>query len=249
MKIETDVTVETPESVWLTFTPAGVWVRFRAYVLDVLVRGVVAGAFLFVLALLTHIALGDVGNGMLLVLLFAFEWLYAWFFEAFMNGQTPGKRMTGIRVISTNGAPISFQAAMLRNLLRGADVLPTAYAVGLVTALSTRRFQRLGDLAAATMVIHERRVRLRRSTGKSDIEPIAADERTTRYRPDDRLLALLERLYERRGAIPRARANEIAAPIAGEIALRMGYEGDVDQAPAAFLCRVFRTFADRGATE
>ena len=77
-------------------------------------------------------------------------------FETLASGRTPGKRITGLRVVTTEGAPVHFLTSAIRNLLRLVDILPGTYTVGIVTIVLTRRNQRLGDLAAGTLVVRER---------------------------------------------------------------------------------------------
>ena len=88
----------------------------------------------------------------------AFLLFYGYFaaFEAFWHGQTPGKRLIGLRVLSVTGRPARLDEAILRNLLRVVDQLPGVYAIGIVTMLISTRNQRLGDLAAGTVVVHEK---------------------------------------------------------------------------------------------
>jgi hypothetical protein len=93
------------------------------------------------------------GGGFFLIFLFAIEWLYPVLFEVFRRGQTPGKKMLGISVINDDLTPVTLGNSLVRNLLRTVDFLPLFYLVGLITMLSNRRFQRLGDLAAGTLVI------------------------------------------------------------------------------------------------
>ena len=79
------------------------------------------------------------------------------------NGQTPGKRVAGIRVLTTRGEPVTLVHALVRNLMRLVDILPTSYMVGAICILVTRRSQRLGDLAAGTVVVRERHAELPRT--------------------------------------------------------------------------------------
>ena len=73
------------------------------------------------------------------------------------NGQTPGKRALRIRVIQDNGLPLTTNATLTRNLVRLFDYFPALYAVGLVVMFATKHTQRLGDLAARTVVVREQR--------------------------------------------------------------------------------------------
>ena len=84
---------------------------------------------------------------------FLLGWIYTIFFELHQDA-TPGKRIMGLRVVHSNGTPISWQASTIRNLLRTVDLLPVAYGFGLATMLLNNKFQRIGDLAADTVVIY-----------------------------------------------------------------------------------------------
>ena len=102
--------------------------------------------------------LGSLGFGVWLTLAFLLTWFYGGVFETFYNGQTPGKRLMRIRVLSTDGRAINALQATLRNVLRTVDGQPGLfYLLGLTAATMNDRFQRLGDLACGTMVVVEER--------------------------------------------------------------------------------------------
>lgn len=146
---------ETPEGVELSLSPAGPLVRAGAWVLDLALRGVVYVATASVTAYL-----GGTGTSLLLVGLFLLEWGYPVFFEA-SSGATPGKRAFGLLVVHDDGSPLSLGAAVVRNLIRFVDFLPAGYVIGLGSCLISQRFQRLGDLAAGTLVVHRERTERR----------------------------------------------------------------------------------------
>jgi hypothetical protein len=87
---------------------------------------------------------------------FLLYWGYYSLFEAFWNGQTPGKRLLKIRVIKDSGRQITLFEALARNLIRVIDMLPSFYLVGVITMLCNKEQKRLGDLVAGTIVVHER---------------------------------------------------------------------------------------------
>ena len=138
----------TPEGVDLTLVPAGAVVRASAFAIDLLIRG----ALLAVLAIVIGL-LGKLGMGLFLLLLFLVEWFYPVAFELLNHGATPGKKALGLCVVETDGRPVSFAASVIRNLLRTADFLPFFFGFGILFMLFHPRFQRLGDLAAGTLVI------------------------------------------------------------------------------------------------
>jgi uncharacterized RDD family membrane protein YckC len=149
--IDTCLRQETPEGVELSLSPAGPVVRAAAWVIDLALRGIVYAATASVSSLL-----GGAGTSLLLVGMFLLEWGYPVFFEA-SSGATPGKRVFGLVVVHDDGSPLSFGSAVVRNLIRFVDFLPFGYVVGLGSCLISNRFQRLGDLAAGTLVVHRER--------------------------------------------------------------------------------------------
>jgi uncharacterized RDD family membrane protein YckC len=163
------LTIETPEQIALEFPLASAGSRFLALAIDSLIQlgGAVLLGLLALMAALARInvaeALGTWALAVLLILGFLLYYGYFAAFEAFWSGQTPGKRAIRLRVITTAGRPISTYDAILRNLLRIVDQLPVIYTVGLLSMFFTERNQRLGDLAADTVVVHEQRSRAARS--------------------------------------------------------------------------------------
>jgi hypothetical protein len=84
------------------------------------------------------------------------NWGYFTLFEAFWNGRTPGKRVARIRVIQRSGRSIGLVESMARNLVRYVDQLPFFYGVGVIAMFVNKQHQRLGDLAAGTLVVRDR---------------------------------------------------------------------------------------------
>lgn len=146
--LDTRLALATPEGVDLTLVPAGAMVRASAFAIDLLIRG----GLLFLLATVLGL-LGRLGNGLFLLLLFLVEWFYPVLFELLNRGATPGKKAMGICVVESDGRPVGFSASVIRNLLRTADFLPFLFGFGILFMLFHPRFQRLGDLAAGTLVV------------------------------------------------------------------------------------------------
>jgi len=149
----------TPEAVFVTLDVAGLGSRMIAAVIDISIQAaVVIGASLIFFQALSAPERG-VSSGPLivyLVVLFVMTWGYYPLFEGLWNGRTPGKRLQRIRVIRADGQPVTMGPVLVRNLVRLVDWLPGSYGVGVVCMVVTRRAQRLGDLAAGTIVIRER---------------------------------------------------------------------------------------------
>jgi len=141
--------VLTPEGVALHLPAAGPVPRALAWLIDLMLRVGVLMVMSMVLGVL-----GGFGQGLYLVGMFLVFWAYPIVLEAAWNGQTPGKRALGLRVLASDGAPVGWLPAVVRNLMRTVDMLPFGYATGLVACLCDRHSRRLGDLVADTVVVH-----------------------------------------------------------------------------------------------
>jgi uncharacterized RDD family membrane protein YckC len=155
--------IDTPENVMFGFDVAGIGSRFLAAVIDTLI-------ILFLQIIVFFLILGMLSAGNLLesseqavfwvigaagLVGFLFLWGYYIFFELAWNGQTPGKRVAGLRVLKTDGTPIGAIEVIVRNLLRVLDFLPGYYGLGVVVMFIQKDSRRLGDLAAGTLVVRE----------------------------------------------------------------------------------------------
>src|SRR5579859_6423302 len=157
-----EYSVLTPERVSLEYDIAGIGSRAAAAVVDTTIQAVTM--LVVFIALTAANGLASVGGGAgattLLLALFVLALLavadgYFILFEIVWNGQTPGKRMVGIRVIRENGYPMRPIDAVIRNLVRIIDWLPGAYGIGVLTMLLNKRSKRLGDFASGTIVVRE----------------------------------------------------------------------------------------------
>jgi uncharacterized RDD family membrane protein YckC len=151
------VSLVTPEAVLLQFRPAGLASRMVAISLDLMIQFSVLYVLVFGLILVGG---GDqavaVVSGLVVVFLVIFG--YPALLETFWDGTSVGKRAMGLRVVTTEGGPVRFRHAAIRSLLFLVDFwLPPGGLTGVSTALLTRRGQRLGDLAAGTIVVRVRR--------------------------------------------------------------------------------------------
>lgn len=245
--------VETPENVTLAFRVAGPATRFAAYLMDLSIRiGILYAAVIASSVLLIPFSTSGLSMGIYFVASFLLEWGYGSFFETWWNGQTPGKRALGLRVIKTEGYAIGFYEAMLRNLLRAADFVPVCYGAGLVTAMSNPRMQRIGDLVAGTMVVREQRTRLEGDLeGLSDYQPIPFNLLRHRFRPSEKTLETVESLFRRRFLLTPARIDEIAFILAeplGEHLQDSALRKVAREQPSDFLFRLLRTFQATAAS-
>ena len=154
-------TIDTPENIEFAYDIAGIGSRFLAAMIDTLLIGI-AEVIVILIVGLTSAALGLRAADSLLaalggLLAFAILWGYYIAFELLWNGQSPGKRVIGLRVVREGGRPITFVGSAIRNLIRIVDFLPALYGIGVVVMFVDRRSRRLGDLAAGTLVVKERR--------------------------------------------------------------------------------------------
>lgn len=164
--------ITTPESVTIDFQLAGPGTRFLALFMDlwivmVLMTGV---AYLLIMFFSLFFASGLASEGselagavlVSLIILTQFLIFFGYWFvlEAFQGGRTLGKRALGIRTVMRGGYPLTLSAALIRNLVRIVDMIPPPYfAVGLIAMSLSRDYQRLGDLAAGTIVVRDRSYR------------------------------------------------------------------------------------------
>ncbi len=148
--------IRTPENVTFEFELAGVASRALAWLVDVLVIVVVIIGAALVIGQLAVVA-GGFALALFFVAMFLAQWWYSALFEWWWGGQTLGKRLVGLRTLTERGLRIGFMQAVIRNLIRMIDILPGLYLVGGASALLDARSRRLGDLAAGTIVVRERR--------------------------------------------------------------------------------------------
>lgn len=153
------LSIDTPENIVLDAEIAGFGSRCIAAIIDytILLLLLIVSAVLFTQSVSPRDR-DETGFAALLVLIqFSLISFYHLIFELIWNGQTPGKRRAGIRVVQSNGLPVTVSGVLIRNLVRLFDFLPFFYGVGLIVLFATKNTQRLGDLAARTIVIRERR--------------------------------------------------------------------------------------------
>ncbi len=210
--LDNTVAIETPEHIRFRHYVAGPTRRFVAYILDWLVRLVLAaviGAIVMLMAGRSDVLQG-VGQGIVLLVLFVLEWVYFVLFETLDNGRSPGKRALRLRVVKDRGEPITFIDSVLRNLLRAADFLPLGYVLGTLAMVADGRFRRLGDRVAGTMVVIEQTTAVQAPIVLQP--PARADELSmlpTRLPLSTPELEALD-MFVRRAALSQARRVELA---------------------------------------
>src|SRR5580693_8222926 len=158
------INIDTPELVSIEMPLAGIGSRFIALLVDYLIWF----AGLLIVVLVSSLILPAIhafnhmseqwAEALVIFIFFLLNWGYFTLFEAFWNGRTPGKRVARIRVIQRSGRAIGLFESMARNLIRYVDQLPFFYAVGVISMFVTKQHQRLGDLAAGTLVVRDREI-------------------------------------------------------------------------------------------
>jgi uncharacterized RDD family membrane protein YckC len=212
LMLDTYREVVTPEGVALHLPAAGPVPRAVAWTIDLAIRVGIIFMLGTILALL-----GRMGQGIYLVLLFLVYWAYPIVLEAAWNGQTVGKKAMGLQVVSADGAPLGWLAAITRNLLRTVDMLPFGYAVGLVASLADPHGRRLGDMVAGTLVVH---VHQQRDHASAPINAVYAPP--LMLQPEEQ--AAVVAFGERAPLLTPARQVELA-DIAGQLTETRGQPG------------------------
>ena len=204
--------VETPEHVVLDLEIAGIGSRALAAMVDMVILVGAAVAAITALGLLGGfgLTLGPWGSALLLLAGFAAWTGYFIFFEALRRGQTPGKRMVGIRVLMDTGHAVTPGAAAVRNLLRLADFMPPPYLAGLLLVAFHPRAKRLGDLVAGTVVARDRPS----ESAAPSAAPLPASPVAALPELSDAEFGLLLQFERRQGDLAPAARARLAASLA-----------------------------------
>jgi uncharacterized RDD family membrane protein YckC len=217
---EDTITISTPEGVELELTLAGAGSRFVSALADLAIQVAIlaaAGLALGGLDVLGGVpASGAASAAVYAVVSFAVVAGYDICFEVLASGRTPGKRLNRLRVVRSGGEPVGFVTSGIRNTLRLVDFLPFAYVLGAVTILATRRNQRLGDLAAGTLVVREGgAATIGRSVVDADPAPPAVSWDTSGVTAAE--TAAVRRFLERRREIDPSSRRELARTFASRL--------------------------------
>lgn len=262
-QLDSTIEIGTPENIAFRYQVAGPFRRLPAFLIDLAVR-------LFALIIIGWVLgiLGIVFEGITLLASaiagFVIFWFYDACFEIWWNGQTPGKRLLGLRVLSESGQPVTPMQAVMRNILRWADVLPLipmsytplgflplelpltpvvpTFLLGLFAAACNDRYQRLGDLVCGTMVVVEDKAWLM-PTGKLD-DPRAislADYIPATFVVSRTLGQALAIYVERRQFFSIPRRREIARHLGDPLLARFGMAPDTS-CDLLLMALYYRTF-------
>ncbi len=218
--------VRTPESIAFNYELAGLGSRFLALAVDQTIQiaaliAIFGSLFLAVSRAapvrhappVTDKLAMSLAIALLVTIVFSVLFGYFIVFEALWNGQTPGKKLLGIRVVRDGGYPIDFGASLIRNLIRIGEQLLGYYLVAAISALISPENKRLGDVAAGTIVVRDARLAAPRSLDRHEAEPAYA---ATAYLTGEER-ALIKRFLERRDALTDDRRSELAAQLAARV--------------------------------
>ncbi len=252
-QLDTHIHIVTPENTAFEYRLAGPFHRLPAYLIDLCLRvGVVVLGWIGLLTAFGFANMPEVGAGLGLVLWFLLAWGYGGLFESLWNGQTPGKRAMGIRVLTVDGQAIGGMQAVVRNVFRVLDGQPAVfnlggplqymgpftYLLGLGAASANRRFQRLGDLVCGTMVVVEERPWLLGVVHPNEPEaiPLAA-KIPARFEVTRSMARALAAYVQHRRSFAWKRRMEMARHLAEPLRRRFGLP--VDTNPDLLLCALY----------
>jgi uncharacterized RDD family membrane protein YckC len=266
--------IDTPEQIALELPLAGIGSRFLGLAIDTLLQWVLyIVIFLLVLGTVWAIASSQSAERHLawipksyvlaiaIFLVFCIYWGYFAFFEILWKGQTPGKRVAGLRVIHTSGRPINAYEAIGRNLLRAIDGFPfPTYGVGIVCMMLNDQHRRLGDYVAGTVVIHDKQAQMAMpdfdtatlAPATGPLDPLAngagvssADLPASQLaQVTSEELVLIETFLQRRFDLDAAVRDHAAHQIASRITAKTGLQPGPNESREGFLEIVARQVRD-----
>jgi uncharacterized RDD family membrane protein YckC len=246
------LSIDTPELVALEFPLAGIGSRFIAILIDYILQFAALVALILVMILFLpsmqkfESASAKWMVAILILVPFLLHWGYFTLFEGLWHGQTPGKRVAKIRVIQQSGRAITIFESLSRNFVRAVDFLPVFYVVGSISIFMTHRNQRLGDLVAGTLVVHEGQANAQAPLGNTrlftQIAPQAAAASRVSSIPTDALgrlgaadLQAIETFLERRLDMTLEVRQSLATRLVASTSARMNVLPSTTMHPETFL--------------
>ncbi|GMO32016.1 MAG: hypothetical protein Ta2F_07840 [Termitinemataceae bacterium] len=153
--IDTAETVYTAEGIAYNIECAGLFVRACAFAIDTAIQWLI----IITVWVIQNVLHGGAGSWILLLVMFIVDWFYHFTWEIAGGGQSPGKRLMGIRVVQSDGSPVSMSSSLLRNLMRFTDVFLFLYLIAILCISGSANFRRIGDWVAGTLVVWTSSVR------------------------------------------------------------------------------------------
>lgn len=214
--------IDTPEQIALELPLAGIGSRFLALAIDTVLEGLLyLVGFLILFSTAPVLGSGSFrwipsswAMALLILFLFCVYWGYFAFFEVIWKGQTPGKRLTGIRVIKESGRPIDAFEAIGRNLMRAIDGIGL-YGVGVICMMLNKQNRRLGDYVAGTVVVHDKRTDEVRPDWNTTAARLPSSLPQAQITAEELILieTYLHRRYELDPVVRASTATQIAARV------------------------------------
>jgi uncharacterized RDD family membrane protein YckC len=251
------LTIQTPENVGFHYVLAGLGSRATAFLLDTGIR------FLFIFVIFIGIMLtarwlpsldpsgifSDLSKNWIIAIgVIAYGLIdlgYFLLFEALWNGQTPGKRQQGLRVVRADGTPIGWLGSAIRNILRAVDILAGVYPIGFVVMFLSQNSQRIGDYAADTVVIVERSrgvPKVRTALPEPDKEPRGDIEtHISTLRPKQ--YQVLRTFLQRREAMDHDHRQHLARLLAQRLLEKWEISYKLDISYESFIAQVVDSYA------
>lgn len=236
-----DLSIYSSEKVYYKYEIVGLGSRFVGFLLDYLIIMAVYAVLAF-FAFLTVPKIGLSENVMIYVyvgiLVFAFflTLIYFIFFETTWNGQTPGKKAAGIRVIRSTGEAVTVGSILVRNILRFVDFLPASYTVGILTILFSKNRQRVGDMVAGTVVVKEQHLEVPETFTAVEIDPMLAGLLRLRMPlllEED--FNIVRNYFTRQATLTPGSSAKLADNISQKLAVKMGIDVQEIGEPTSFL--------------
>ena len=246
--------IDTPEQIALELPLAGIGSRFLALTVDTLLQVAAVVAIVIVGAIIASGSTAanlpgvdrffsqTIGAIVMVLLPFCLYWGYFAFFEILWQGRTPGKRVAGIRVIHQSGRPMTSIECIGRNLMRGVDILPGMYGVGLICMMCNKQNKRVGDFIAGTIVVHDKAIETAAPTWGNKPEAVSVQPELRKLSADD--LVLIETYLNRRYEINQVVRRTTAERIVSMIFQKSGVAKPPDQADDDFLETIARQLRD-----
>jgi uncharacterized RDD family membrane protein YckC len=245
--------IDTPEQIALELPLAGIGSRFLALATDSLLQ-LVFVLVLFIIGAIISFGYTEVSNGaahsfsqtvgafVLVLVPFCLYWGYFAFFEIIWQGRTPGKRIAGIRVIHQSGRPMTAIECIGRNLMRGVDIIPGVYGIGLVCMMCNQQNRRVGDFVAGTIVVHDKALEsVSPAWGNNrTVEPVRPELR--KLTPDD--LVLIETYLNRRYDVDQIVRTTTAQRIVAMIVQKTGRTKSAEMRDDDFLEGIAKQLRD-----
>jgi uncharacterized RDD family membrane protein YckC len=245
--------VDTPEQIALELPLAGIGSRFLALAIDsvlqivfvgvlFIVGAVTAGSYSGAMSGLDHFISQTIGAIVLVLVPFCLYWGYFAFCEILWHGKTPGKRLAGIRVIHESGRPMTAIECIGRNLMRGVDILPGFYAVGVICMMCNKQNRRVGDYVVEAIVVHDKSVEVVAPFWGERVATEPSQPQLRSLCPDE--LVLIETYLNRRYELDALVRTTTAQRIVAMVTKKTGMQKPSEERDDDFLEGVARQLRD-----